>query len=247
MATKQPFAFSRLQNVNQAQAAEAEQVKALASQGFNADGSPVKPEFQGISNADGTLKDNYVLNDHGDVSVNMDAYNQIRGMALRDPSQQSAWAKMMTDKQGAEEQMATEQARRQGEGAQAEGYSQMAMRGGMNSGARERMAQMNMRNQLMNQQQIGRQGQLSRMDIGLQDENQRQDMVKNLSQLDAQKAQLDLSNRSYHTGVDQFNLGNRLKEVDSQRGFTMDTYKEQMSKWAANKQADAQAKASGGK
>lgn len=219
----------------------------MARQGLKPDGSPLDPVLSSITKDDGTMKDAYQLKGEADVTVNKDGYNKIKELAMRDPSQQSAWARMATEKAGLEEQNSIEAARRQGAGLEAQQMNRWMMQGGASQGARAGMAKANLRAQLMNQQDIGRQGQLTRMDISAKDEDNRIDMVKNLTDLDAQLADLDLKNRSYKTGVNEFNLKNQLQEVDAKRAFDQNIYGEKMKKWAADRTATAQASSGGGK
>ncbi|MNY79853.1 hypothetical protein D3C86_2206680 [compost metagenome] len=59
------------------------------------------------------------------------------------------------------------------------------------------------------------------------------------------QADIKFKNQEKQLGIDQTNLNNRLGEVDKKRMYDLDSWKQQMQTWGANKSADAQAKAAG--
>lgn len=220
-------------------------VATLNAQGFEADGvTPRRPEWNTMLDPNGDLQSRYLLQAQPDVTMDQRGVDAIRSRALA--TGPSAWAQMATSKQGLEQLAAMDQARQQSLGAQAQAMSQMAMRGGLGGGSRERMARGSMRDQLMAAQGVNRQGQLDRYNIGLQDEQNKYAAQKDLVNADWQNAQLGLQNRSYATDVNKFNIQNTMGETDARRQADLNTYNTRMQTWAANRSADAQAKAAGG-
>lgn len=213
--------------------------------GKNPDGSPKKIEWDSmIDPATGKMKDQYQLQAGADVQVDSRAMDEIRNRGLEKGP--SAWANMATEKQRLEETGALDSARAQSAGAQAQTLSNLMMRGGLSGGSRERMAGNTLRDQVMMAQQVGRQGQLDRAGIGLQDQSMKNDFLKTTAGLDFQKAGLDMQNRDYKSKVDDRNLTNLLTEFGQKRGFDMDMWKKDMEVWGANKQSEAMANSSGG-
>lgn len=213
--------------------------------GLNADGSPIRPDFASIVDPKtGQLLPQYQLTAQPDITVDQTAINAIRDRALsKGPS---AWAKMMTERQALEEAKARDDVRQASMTQAAQGYADLGMRGGVSSGARERLASGNSRNAMLKAQEVGRQGLLDRMNIGLQDETQRLDLLKTIPGYDFQNANIAAQNRDYRTKVDQTNLASYMQNNTNLNNYNMEGYKAGMEKWAAGKQADAQRSASGG-
>jgi hypothetical protein len=227
------------------QAAEQKRKHDLYELGMGPDGAPLKAEWVSSLDPSGKLKSEYMLSAQPDVQVNLDSYNEVKKRALGEGP--STWAQLAAQKQALEQQNAMDSARTQSLGAQNQALSGLAMRGGVSGGARNRMAAMGLKSQLMAQQGVGNQGMQARYNIGLQDESNRTDMLKNLATLDQEKAKLDISNRQYKTNVDQYNLGNLANEIGSKRNYDTNLYNQRMQAYGANKTADAQAKSGGGK
>lgn len=213
--------------------------------GTDAEGKPMALQFNSmIDPATGKLKDNVQLQAGADVQVDQRAIDEIRNRALEKGP--SAWAKMAEEKQRIEETGALDNARAQSAGAQAQTLSNLMMRGGLQGGSRERIARGTLKDQMLAAQQVGRQGQLDRAGIGLQDQTFKNQFLNTTADLDFRNADLGLKNREYKSRVDEVNLRNLLGETQAERDFKMGTYKERMNTWGANKQADAMAKQGGG-
>ena len=217
----------------------------MAKKGLNPDGSPVRPGFDTIMNPQGTgLQSQYQLQARPDVQVNQDAYNRMKETAMATGN--SPWASMMLDKQTIEQQNAMDQARTGAATSQNQALAGMAMRGGVSGGARARLAQQMAKEQMNAGQGVFRQGMTDRMNIGLQDQQRKDQMLGNVMNADFQNANIGMQNRAYQTDVDRFNVGNMLSEAGAKRDWKMNLYQEEMKKWAAGKTADAQAQAAGG-
>jgi hypothetical protein len=220
-------------------AAKAEEMK---RQGLNLDGSPIRPDWQSlIDPATGQLQSRYVLNVDKYDPMSSLGYKKFQQEALR--TGPSEWANLMLQKQQLEEQNLRSQAARQSQAAMNQGFGQLAMRGGLSTGSRNRLAASGMRDLLAARQQATRQGLDQRLGIGTTDEEKRQQQLLQLTNAD-----VDIGKYNTTLGAKQseFNLQNLLKEEEGKRSFTMGTYQEQMKKWAADKQAQATANSGGG-
>lgn len=229
----------------EAAAKEAERVKAEAARGYDAQGRPLDPKFNSLIDAtSGLLDPKYRLNGGADVTADQRAIEAIRQRGLsQGPSE---WARAALDKQGLEQSSAMDQSRQQSAGAQAQTLASLMMRGGLSSGSRERLAGRSMRDQALSAQNVFRQGQTDRANIGMQDEQLKTDALKTTAGFDFQNANLGLQNRQYSTDVQKANLQAALNELQKNREFDMDKYKSKMQEWGAAKTADAQRAASGG-
>lgn len=252
------------------------------------DTAGVRPDYPGYTpllDPNGQLKSPYMLKGQGNVGftsnlseldkrLNADQLNtqgleEIRKRALS--TGPSEWANLMTQQQGLEENKARQNAGEQEASARSEALSGLASKGGLSSGARERLATAGANNYAKSLQDVGLQGQQQRLGIGVQDQANQLQLLQGLPGMElaktgqdiqktgmwsglandesGRKQALDLSNRDYTTGVDQFNLKNTLGEVGRNDQLNMDAYKEKMAGYAAAKSSDALAnnKSSGGK
>ncbi len=213
----------------------------LAKQGLNPDGSPIRPEFESLIDENGNLKsDNYKLKLDTLDPNSLQGYNMIKALATQKGPTESA--KYMLDQNKMNQQNAIDQASQQQAGSQAAARSALAMRGGMSSGARERLAMGGARDLLNAKQGAVRSGNQGILDILKSDEDAKRQAMYSYAQGEGQIAgkNLDIGNQAK-----QYNLGTVLKEKDLGRQQTMDTYKAELDKWAAGRQADA-TRASGG-
>lgn len=152
----------------------------------------------------------------------------IREQALRQPGTSSPWAQMMMQKQG------MEQAKEAGSIAQrnaqqtAGAYGDLASHGGLRSGAAERIAAGGAQNAAMGGQQNALAGQSARLGIGVQDDQQRLDFLKNLPTLENQNA-----------AQSQFNASSIINDNQQKNQYNLERYKSDMGAWAAKQSADA--------
>lgn len=164
----------------------------------------------------------------------LDAFRQE---ALRKGA--SPWARMSSRRQFAEETDMRERARREGAGQAAQGRTMLAMRGGLSSGARERMGREAIRSGVGAGQDVARQGGMNRLAIGIQDEQNR---IGNLSQLpgmEGAKFQSDLQKEQLWTASKNNDLMRLMTENQAKNQFGQNTYQQQMQAWAADRQAHA--------
>jgi len=171
------------------------------------------------------------------LNMDMRGVEKFRGEALR--NRPSAWAGLMQNRQFAEEAGARDRARAESRSAVRQGEADLASKGGLSSGARERLARRGASDLLAVGQDVSRQGNLNRMQIGIQDETNR---IQNLSQLPG------IENMVFQTGMQKENVWNNARDKDIARitaenqnrnQYNQNLYNQQMQAWAAQQQAAA--------
>lgn len=181
----------------------------------DANGRPVRPEFTSIGDPKtGLLRPEYQLKD----TLDRRGYDAMMGEALRPAGQQSKWAQMAQSQQLG--QLAQQQA-----GQQAQAQNQLAMGGGLRSGARERLAAQGMQGGLAARQQTTGK-------INMQDEENRQKWLQMAPQAALQQA-------SFDQGTQKYNLGMTMAELAQKRAYDAGVYGEAMKGWGAEKTANA--------
>lgn len=215
---------------------------AMRAQGLNPDGSPIKKEFESLIDPEtGKLKDAYQLHlDQLDPS-SLQGYNMIKSLATQQGPTQSAQYLMDKARMGREDTI--DAATKQNAGAQAQMLSQLASRGGVSSGARERLAMQGGRDLLSQKQSAYRQNTGNLLDILKQDEDTKRQALSQFAEGEGKIATGNLAIRNQELSS---NLTNTLKEKDLSRQADMEAYKAALDKWAAGKQADATARSGGG-
>ena len=102
-----------------------------------ADGSWARPEYQTVLDPEtGLLLDQYTIDD----TLNTQGLEKFRGEALRDAGTDSMWAKLAMEKLNEDQLRAKEDLGAMFNANLAGGFDQLAASGGVDSGARERMA-----------------------------------------------------------------------------------------------------------
>lgn len=196
---------------------------AWASMGSIEQQSGIKPpDYESIRDASGMLKDAYKLDPYAG-----EATQALKSQAFA--SGASPWADMQTQMLNRQVADARDQAAKQAMQATAQSQSELAKFGGLSGGARQALARQQSRNLMTANQGIGREGLRGRMDIGAQDLNRKQDLLGKFA-TGEQQAQ-------------QGNIGMMMQDIAGKQAFDMNRYNEQMRAWAANKSAEAQARA----
>lgn len=208
-----------------------------------ATGAPVRPEFESqIDPATGLLKSQYQLQEQLIDPNSLEGLSSIKKEALRTgPSQ---WAQTMLAKQQGDRAGALNNAAAASNQAAAQGRSSLAMRGGLSSGARERLATQSSRDLLSANQGVNKEATANRYGLLGQDEGNRLSMLNQYATGEGQLANVNAGNKAK---TQQFNIQEALKDKQAQQAFKMDNYKEQLDKYGANKQAEATAHSGGGK
>ena len=181
---------------------------------FDEAGRPVMADFNSQLGPDGKIKSVYQTQNN----YNTGAIDSMRTDALRAPGTASKWGEM------ASANAANSIAKQQG-GQLATATSNLAMQGGLRSGARERLQAQSQQNGLATKQNAFNQ-------IAMQDETNRLNGVNNLA-----TQELNLAN--FDKGVQDTNIGRATSEIGQQRTYDMNKYNEAMRAWAAQQTANA--------
>ncbi len=164
------------------------------------------------------------------LSADHQGIDKYRQEALR--TGPSSWANLAGNQQGYLAKQAKSAGAQTVAGQNAQAMSDLAMRGGVDSGARERIATSGANNLLNMNQKVNEDQSKNVMQIGMNDEQNR------ISQLGALPG---LENEALKPQM--FNVSNQMNNNQSHNQFDMDQYKAQMEEWAASKQAEATANA----
>lgn len=173
------------------------------------------------------------------IQMDKRGLNKFRGEALR--TGPSAWASLATRQQGVEGAKARQDAAKAGAGQAAEARSALAMKGGLRSGASERIARDSMRNQLAMGQQIGQKESDNKLSIGMNDEQNRVNQLGQLPGMEIAALQPEFDKTKLWGQGKQYDIGNRINETDKNNAFDLQRYHEEMQAWGANQQANATA------
>jgi hypothetical protein len=213
---------------------------------YDSQGRPMRNAYLGVTDAQGNLRNQFSMSDKigSDVQLNNQGLDAIRSRALS--TGPSAWAQLANEKQGMEEQQAMQNAQRQNQSNFRQGMSNLAGRGGLSAGARERMAMQSMRQQNTANQGILNQGIQNRMNIGLQDQQQKDQMLQQLPGMDMNAANFAQGQRAFRTNAQQQDIGNALKDIGGYNAYRADAFNKAMQEWGTEKSANAQAQASRG-
>ena len=226
---------------------------------------PTVPVYSELLNPDGTLKSELQLKGQtsdlpeldkrlSGIQLNKEGLTEIRKRALS--TGQSEWEKMMLGKQGVEEGAAMDKSAQEAAANASNALSQLAMKGGYSSGARERIADNSSRDTSLARQGVLRQGMLDRFTIGTKAEDQKLDLLRNLpgmeqealkpefAKVDAWRATSE-AEKGRELDIAKQNQAAALKRNELQDLGKYKNYEEQMKLYAANKTGDAQANAGG--
>ncbi len=193
----------------------------------------ILPTFNSVADSNGNLTGSYEARDQ----YNTDALNKLRGEYMRDAGTNSSWANLMLQQNQQDKLAGLDSINAQASSGVTDMMSQLASQGGADSGSRERALSTFGRNSMLERQRANRDFSKRGADVLTKDEENRMAGLNTLNSLEAQRGQ-------YLSSLDQFNVGNRLKEVQNKRQFEMDRYNKDMETWAADKQANAQKGAS---
>ncbi len=171
------------------------------------------------------------------LALNTSGLDAFRQQALRKGP--STWASLATQKQYAEEAAARDRAKQEARSSQAQAEADLAMRGGLSSGARERLTSSGARNLLSMSQDVGRQGNLNRLQIGMNDEQNRIAQLSQLPGMENANLQAQLQKEQLWENAKQSDLQRVQSENDRRNEWNQMLYQQQMQAWAANRQAQA--------
>ena len=200
-------------------------------------GMPSSPGYTTVFDPDTMSMADQIQSRLNGINLNTQGLDAFRQQALRKGP--STWANLMNQKQYAEEGDQREQAKNEAASSQAQAEADLAMHGGLSSGARERLATSGARNLLSMSQDVGRQGSLNRMQIGINDEQNRISQLGMLPGMEVQALQPDLQKEQMWEQAKQTDLQRVQAENDRRNQWNQNLYNQQMQSWAANRQAQA--------
>lgn len=181
-------------------------------------GRPILDPFNSQLTGTGEIKDVYKMSD----TLDRRGLEAMRGEALRSPGAMSKWGTLALSQ--AQNQNAAANA-----GQQQQATNQLAMQGGLRSGARERLASQGLQQQLR-----GNQAALS--NIQMQDEQNRQKWLGMLPQQELAAAQ-------FGSTIQDRNIGRSLDELRQGRDYDKYRYGQAMTAWGADKSSEAMRRA----
>lgn len=242
-ATGERMTIAQFNDAKKADADEQERqrVENLRKQGLNPDGSPIAPERESLLDEQGKLQQQYQLNLQQLDPSKLEGYNLIKQLATEQGP--SKYAQRAQDLAKYNMQNQLEAGAAQAASAQAQAQNQLAMRGGVSSGSRERMAQQGSRDLLGARQGAYRGFGQSALDIAAQDEAMKRQA---LSQFGEAEGRIASGNLGLQNQASQYNLKTLLGEKEAANAWKQQKYQAQLDKWASEKQADATAKSGGG-
>lgn len=242
------------------------------------------PQYESVLTPDKMLADKYKIGtpaaiaagainagrlDTGKLAANQDALNALKARAMAQGD--SPWLRMQLDKLGLEELSARDRAASQALSQSAQANAALAMRGGLQSGARERIATGGARDLSAARQAIGRDMATNRLNLGIADDQTKMQLLSQIPGMDlsfadqraglekfnigtsleeqraniANKLAADQFNTQMAQDAAKFNMGNTLGAVQDLNKFNLGKYGEQMKAFGAGKTSEALAK--GGK
>jgi hypothetical protein len=161
------------------------------------------------------------------------AMDQFRKEALREGP--SRYATLANQQQDTLSMNAKQSAADQNAGSIAQGQNNLAMSGGLDSGARERLQTKGNQNLLDMNQKINQTSANNKMQIGMNDEQNR---VSQLGQVPGMQNQ--------QNQAAEFNVGNAINEGNTANTYKYGIYNTQMKGYAAGQQAAATQNSGGG-
>ena len=210
---------------------------------YDEQGRPIRNDYLSITDEMYNLRDQFSQAKAmgPGVNLNTQGLEEYRKMAMEQGP--SAWAQMATESQRMDEQNALQNAMRGTQQAQNQAYNNLAGRGGLSQGQRERLQLQALRQGIQNQQGILNQGMQSRLGINTQDQSNRAQMLSNLQGMDLNAANFQQGQRAYADQFKQADIGNALKDIGGFNAYQGGAFDKAIQEWGTSKTADAQAKA----
>lgn len=183
--------------------------------------NPTKPEFQTLRNSEGLLRPELT----GTLGS---SYSALRDKAMTEGDTRSAG--LMRDLAGKNAMNLKDQASRMNASGLARAQDQLAMRGGLRSGAAERLATQGQRGLMRDFQNIGRQQGLDNLNISLQDENMKNRLLGQVAPAEQM--------------VQEANINRLSRDIDLSNAYKQQQYDTDKRAWASGMTANAQLAAS---
>ncbi len=221
---------------------------------------PLRPTYQSIVDSAGNLREQYKLGAGPDfakeveeklkgINLNTEALEALRKRGLS--TEESPWLTQMLGLQKTEEATQRDLAERLGARQAADAYSQLAMRGGVSGGERERGALESGRNTILDLQDVARGGEKARFSLRGDEEKTKLGILSSLPGMELAALEPEMrkaegwgkaraSDIERGTMANQWNIGKAIEDIRGKSAFDLGNYTEQMKAWAAERQAKAQ-------
>jgi hypothetical protein len=172
------------------------------------------------------------------INVDPRGMDQFREEALR--SGPSAWANLSRSRQAGMARDARASAAAEVAGAGATARSTLAMRGGLDSGARERIARGGAKDRLMSSQLIGHDAAANDAQIGINDEQNRIQQLGMLPGMENTALQPAFQKLNLWGQAKQNDVKNQMTDNLGKNAFDLGQYEADMNAWGAGQTAKAQ-------
>ena len=180
------------------------------------------PTYEGYTSlvdpSTGLLPEQYQLKS----ALSKDVLDKLQSEGLAEGP--STWAQLQLDMQAADQAKTLQDLAASSQGQASNAASNLAMRGGVSSGAQERIQSGALKNLLAQEQEAKQAGAQQKLGILSQDEQTKLGILQNLPNV-----------ANYYTGVDQYNIGNLLNDYGQKEASKLAQYQEQMKAYAAKK------------
>jgi hypothetical protein len=210
----------------------------MSGPGYDETGRPLSLQWDSRLGSDGTIGNQYKMQIGDQPYLNTEALDQLRSYGTSQGM--SPWGQQQMQIQNMNQAQQMNQANQMQNTANSKAFNDLAMRGGSSAAGRERIATNNARQGVMGLQNINRQGDMDRLNIGAQDQQQKMDVLKSLPGMELQSLNPQFQYMDMQNKANEFNNRASLDEINKQRQFALDQYKSAMSAWGSNKAADAQ-------
>lgn len=213
-----------------------------AKQGLDQFGKPLDPEYNNLLDpASGVLKSQYQMTPEQANLSSLDSYGAYKSAAMAPGF--TPWGEMQKQLLGTQQNQALSDLSGKSAQGQAQARSSLGMRGGLSSGARERLAVSGARDLNQGNQSIYNQGSQNLLNLGISDAQQKQSMLSNLLNTDVQGQQFNVQNKNQ---ANQYNISNALSENTKANANNLAKYGMKMQDWAGAGTAAAIANSGGG-
>ena len=208
--------------------------------GYDSQGRPNALPFETIRDSNGNLGSQFKLNGRAPISMDQTAYNKYLGEATSNGP--SSWASLAMDKNNQGTMNNLNKVGALGASTMADSMSNLQMSGGMNGAQRERTAMNTGRDMMKMRMDTLNQGNMNNSNILMQDGQNKMNMLPQAYNMSMNNAKFGQDERAYQTDINQYNMGNMLKDVGGFNNYNQNMYNESMKGWAALKSSEAQAK-----
>lgn len=206
--------------------------------GYDSSGRPNALPFESVRDNSGNLGSQYTLQGGPGITMDNTAYNKYLSEATSNGP--SGWASVAMDANNNNTMNNLNKVGELGATAMSDGMSNLQMSGGMSGAQRERAATSGARDMMKNRMDVLNQGNTNELGILTQDAQNKMSMLPQAYNMSMNNAKFAQDERGYKTGIDQYNMGNKLNDVSSFNNYNNGMYSEAMKGWAALKTSEAQ-------